>query len=225
MGNAGLMRLAHASRQELACGAALVAGVVASYVMLGLTPSLLAHHDILLEALAGSASSTVTGGAMVRVGSAPLSLALLAPMTGVPMYGVIYWWAGRLWGDRLLRHYTRGNQRRQRWMDRAESFVRRWGVWALIAGPFLPIPTFVIEVICGISGMSFWLFVVGDSIGQLLWNGLLVGLGYSIGHPAVHVVNLIGHYSTWVTIGLIVVVIGLSAMRQRRTLRAARARP
>jgi membrane-associated protein len=74
----------------------------------------------------------------------------------------------------------------------------------------------VVYVSTGISGMPLWTFILGDVIGTLLWEGLLVGLGWAIGHPAVHVVNEIGHYSLLVTIALVVVLIGLGARRGRR---------
>jgi membrane-associated protein len=96
----------------------------------------------------------------------------------------------------------------------------RGGGWiALAIAYYLPFPNIVIYVTCGISGMSLCAFVLGDIIGTLLWIALLVGLGWAIGHPAVHVVNEIGHYSLVVTIALIVVLIGLSAWRQRRAAR------
>jgi membrane protein DedA with SNARE-associated domain len=201
---------------QLLCGAGLVAGVVLSYVCLVLTPTLIAHHVVLLETLSGSISSIVTGGAYARVGREPLGLVALAPVTGIPMYGLFYWWAGRLWGDRIVAAYVQGNPRRGRWVAKAEGVIRDRGVWALIAAPFLPIPTIVVEVLCGVSGMGLGLYLVGEVVGLALWEGLLIGLGWAIGHPAVHVVNAINHYALWVTIGLVVAIVAFSAMRQWR---------
>jgi membrane protein DedA with SNARE-associated domain len=103
-----------------------------------------------------------------------------------------------------------------RWIDRAERFVKRGGVWTLVVGYYLPIPNNLIFLSCGTSGMPLWTFLLGDLVGLLLWESLLVGLGWAIGHPAVHVVDQIGHYSLRITIALIVVIIVVAVVRQRR---------
>jgi membrane-associated protein len=202
---------------QLCCAVGLVLGVVASYVFAGLTPSMLAHHSLLLETLSGSTVGIVTGGALARVGRESLALALLAPLATVALYDAFYWWAGVLWGSRAAEFYGQRNPRLRRSIDRAEDFVRRRGVLALPLANFLPIPNVLVYLFCGTSGMPLWLFLIGDAIGTMLWSGLLVGLGWSAGKHAVHVVNRIQHYAIPITIGLVVVVIVVSALRQRRS--------
>jgi membrane protein DedA with SNARE-associated domain len=210
---------------DVLCGLGLGLGIVASYVFIGLTPSLLPHHGVLLEALAGTNAAIVSGGAFARIGRDSLLLVILAPLCSIALYDVFYWWAGRLWGEKIAAFYVRGNPRAARWVDRAERLVRRRGVLALAVAYYLPLPNIVIYVTCGVSGMSFATFVIGDVVGTLLWEALLVGLGWAIGHPAVHVVNEIGHYSLLVTIGLVVILIALGAFRARRTSRSMRGAP
>ena len=94
--------------------------------------------------------------------------------------------------------------------------MAKYGIWALISNYYIPVPNFVIFVACGTSGLPFWQFVVGDLIGTLLWEGLLVSLGWTIGHPAVHVVHEISHYSTRVTIGIVLALVLWQVIRGRR---------
>jgi len=204
---------------DILCGAGLGLGIVATYVFIVLTPSLLAHHGVLLEALAGTNAAIVSGGAFARVGRDSLFLVVLAPLLSVVLYDVFYWWAGRLWGATIVDFYTRRNRRAARWVNSAERLVRRYGIWALASAYYLPFPNVVIYVTCGVSGMSLWTFLLGDILGTLLWEALLVGLGWAIGHPAVHVVNEIGHYSLVVTVALVVVLIALGVVRGRREAR------
>jgi membrane-associated protein len=204
---------------HIVCGVGLAAGIIASYVFIGVTPSLLAHHGVLLEALSGGNAAIVTGGAFARVGRDSLVLVILAPLCTVLLYDVFFWWAGRLWGDQVMAFYTRQNPRAARWIQRSERIVRRRGVVALAVAYYLPLPNIVIYLSCGVSGMPLWTFLLGDVIGTLLWEALLIGLGWAIGHPAVHVVDEIGKYSLRVTIALVVVVIGVSVIRQRRARR------
>ena len=101
--------------------------------------------------------------------------------------------------------------------------VDRWGrkfTWpAVIITPFLPIPNAIIFVIAGWAGIRLLTFVILDIIGTLLWGGLLVGLGYELGHRAVVVAQGISHYGLWVSIGLVVLMVFFQVRSQRRMMR------
>jgi membrane protein DedA with SNARE-associated domain len=205
---------------QLICAVGLVAGIIASYALLAATPSLLAHHDLALEATSGSLASIVTGGALASQGREPIILVVFAPMTSVLLYDVFYWWAGKLWGQPVVSRFVAQTPRWDRRTDRAEDLVRRHGVWALIAAYFLPaVPIVLVQAFCGVSGMPLWRFLLGDSLALLLRVGALVGLGYAIGEPAVHLANTIGRYGLRVTIGLVVVVMLVAIVRQARAAR------
>jgi membrane-associated protein len=208
---------------DVCCGVGLALGIAATYVFIALTPSLLAHHGVLLEAVAGTNAAIVSGGALARVGRDSLMLVIAAPICTIALYDVFYWWAGARWGNRLAAFYSQNNPRMARWIDRAERLVRRGGVWTLAVGYYLPIPNNIIFLSCGTSGMPLWTFLLGDLIGLMLWEALLVGLGWAIGHPAVHVVDAIGRYSLRITIGLVVILIAVAVIRGRRRTRQAAA--
>jgi membrane-associated protein len=207
---------------DLICGVGLVSGIIASYVFIALTPKLLAHHAVLLEAFAGTNAAIVTGGALARVGRDSLLLVILAPLLTVALYDVFLWWAGRLWGNTIMAFYTRNSPRAARWIARAERMVRRRGVWVLVVAYYLPLPNYIVYVTCGISGMSLGAFVIGDVLGTLLWEALLISLGWAIGHHAVRIVDAIDHYSTWILIGLVVALIAVSLVRSHRQIRRMR---
>jgi membrane protein DedA with SNARE-associated domain len=210
-------------KQDVICGAGLLAGIAASYAFVPLTPKLLARHDLFLEAVTGSATSMVTGGAFARVGQLPLTFVVLAPLISIALYDLFVWWAGRLWGNHLLVFYSRNNPRLARRIQRVERLVRRRGMWALVLAYYLPLPTYLVYVACGTSGMPLWLFVIGDALGTLLWEALLVTLGWELGHRAVHIVGRINHYSTIILIVLVVAVFALAVIRSYRQVRRARA--
>jgi membrane protein DedA with SNARE-associated domain len=204
---------------DVVCGTGLALGIIAGYVFIPLTPKLLAHHSELLEALRGSAAAIVSGGALARVGRDSLIIVILAPLCTVLLYDVFYWWAGRRWGNRIAEFYAQNNPRTARWIRRAEDIVRRRGIWALFVSYYLPLPNVVIFLACGTSGVPLWMFLLGDAVGLLLWEALLISLGWAFGHPAVHVINQISHYSTRITIALIVVVVLVVIVRTRIRLR------
>ena len=106
-------------------------------------------------------------------------------------FDLIYWWAGRLWGERVI-HLFAGQRERQR--RRGLKFVERvnrWGpkfTWpAIIITPFLPLPNAIVYAVAGWTGMSWVTFLILDAIGSLAWAGMLAGLGYALGQHAVSV--------------------------------------
>jgi membrane-associated protein len=77
----------------------------------------------------------------------------------------------------------------------------------------------LIYAAAGLSGLRLRTFLALDLLGTLLWVGPAVGLGYAIGKPAVNVVHRIDHYSTVLTIVVVLVLIGVQARRPRPALR------
>jgi membrane-associated protein len=209
-----LRRARPASR---ACLAAILAGIAATYVLSILTPTLLSHHALLLEALSGNVASIVIGGAEAKAGHAPLGLVLVAPLLGVVLYDMALWWAGRLWGNEILLRFVRTPRARRR-LARTEGWVARRGVLVLAVAYFLPLPNPATYLLCGASGMALPVFVLGDIIGTLLWTSVLAGLGWVVGRPALRALHTVEHYSLVITIAVVVIWV-LVKRRRRQVLR------
>jgi membrane-associated protein len=202
----------------------LLIGLYAAYsfALWPLVPALIGSHPFLLEAVSGSTLAEVTVGAHSRLGELPLWLAVVAAVPGSMMFDWVFWWAGRRWGDRAL-HLILGNDpspraaaKREARVARLERMAERFGPAAVVLAYWLPLPSLLIYVAAGLSGMRLRTFLVLDVIGTLLWVGPIVGLGYAVGKPAVDVVHRIDHYSTLLTIAVILVVIVVQARRRRR---------
>ena len=133
----------------------------------------------------------------------------------------LYWWAGRLWGERLIAILSGRRNRGGKYMDRVQRWGRKFTWPAVIVAPFLPIPTAIIYVVVGWAGMRLVTFLILDAIGSLLWAGLLAGLGYELGHHAVVVAQSISHYGLWISIGLIVVIVFFQVRSQRHLMSVA----
>src|SRR5262249_36770965 len=113
----------------------------------------------------------------------------------------------------------RGVARREARAARLERMAARFGPAAIVLAYFLPLPSPLIYVAAGLSGMRLRTFLALDVVGTLLWVGAIVGLGYAVGKPAVDVVHQIDHYSTLLAIAVVVVVIGVQARRRRLAAR------
>jgi membrane protein DedA with SNARE-associated domain len=157
-----------------------------------------------------------TGGAFARVGEASLTLAVLAPLPTLLFVTPFFWWAGRLWGPNAAAMLSAGHPSAERWAQRSGVHLERFGGVAVALAPFLPVPSAFIYAAAGWTGMSLRRFMVFDLIGMLAWIGLIVGLGYAVGHPAVQVAKAISHYGLLATIAVVVIAVAIAVLRTRR---------
>ncbi len=180
---------------------------------------------MLSELLNGSTEAIVAAAAFARVGHGSLVVALLAAIPGLMIFDPLYWWAGRLWGERVIALLSGRRNRGARYMGRVQRWGRKFTWPAVVISPFLPIPNAIIFVIAGWAGMRLLTFIILDLIGSLLWTGMLVGLGYELGHRAVVVAQTVSHYGLWISIALVAVIVVAQVRSQRHMMRvAARAR-
>ena len=203
------------------------AGIVLSgiyyWALLPFVAPLVGTHPVLLEVLNGNTAAIISAAAFVRVGHGTLVVVLLAAIPGLMKFDLLYWWAGRLWGERLIAILSGRRNRGGKYMARVQRWGRKFTWPAMVVAPFLPIPTAIIYVVAGWAGMRLVTFLILDAIGSLLWAGLLAGLGYELGHHAVVVAQAISHYGLWISIGLIVVIVFFQVRSQRHMMRVGRA--
>jgi membrane protein DedA with SNARE-associated domain len=203
----------------------VVAGIAFSglygLLLLPLVPSLVGSHPALLELLRGSMSSMLAMGAMARTGHASLVVGVVAGVPGCIMFDWLYWWAGRRWGQGAVGLLVGVGRRADRRTRRLERVMGRLGPFAVVFSYLLPVPNPIIDAAVGWTGMRLWVFLLLDALGAALWVGLLVGLGYAIGQPAVDVVHTIGRYSLWVTLAIVVAIVAAQVRASRRHARDA----
>ncbi len=203
-------------RAEIACVTGIAAKTVFALALLPLTPSLIGTDPVLLEALRGSTSAMASGGAFARVGEASLVLAVLAPLPTLLFATPFFWWAGRLWGPKVAATLGGGHPNAEKWAQRSGAHLERFGGLAVALAPFLPVPSSFIYAAAGWTAMSLRRFLVFDLLGMLAWVGLIVGLGYAVGHPAVQVAKAISHYALLATIGVVAIAVAVAMLRARR---------
>jgi len=203
-------------KADIACWAAIVLSGVYYWAIFPWRVSLVGTHPVISELLNGSTESIVSAGSFARVGHGSLAVAVLAAVPGLCKFDIIYWWAGRLWGEKFILLLSGKHKHGPKYMAR----VQRWGRWftwpAVVVCPFLPIPNAIVYVIAGWAEMRLVTFLILDVIGTLLWVGMLVGLGYALGHRGVVVAHEISKYGLWVTGGILVLVVFSQVRSSRR---------
>jgi membrane-associated protein len=204
---------------DVLCWGGIVLSGIYYWALLPFVAPLVGTHPVFLEVLNGNTAAIISAAAFVRVGHGTLLVVLLAAIPGLMKFDALYWWAGRLWGERLILLLSGKRNRGTKYMDRVQRWGRKFTWPAVLVAPFLPIPTAIIYVVVGWAGMRLITFLILDIIGSLGWAGLLAGLGYALGHHAVVVAQSISHYGLWISIGLIVIIVIFQVRSQRRLLR------
>jgi membrane-associated protein len=205
---------------DICCWLGIVLSGLFYWVLLPLRLSLIGTHPVVAELLNGSTESIISAAAFARAGDGTLAVVLLAAIPGLMKFDVLYWWAGRLWGERFIMALP-GSRRLAKHMARVQRAGRKFTWPAVVVSYFLPIPSAIIYVIAGWSRMRLVTFLILDLIGALLWAGLLAGLGYALGHRAVVAARVISHYSWWFTIGIVALSVLFTLRSQRRMMAAA----
>ena len=208
-------------RADILLWTAIVVSGIYYWAMLPFRAELVGTHPVLGELLNGSTESIIAAAAFARVGHGTLVVVLLAAVPGLMKFDVIYWFAGRLWGERLILLLSGKRNRGVKYMNRVQRWGRKFTWPAVLVSQFLPIPTAIIYAVAGWAGMRLVTFLILDAIGSLAWAGMLAGLGWELGHHAVVVAQKISHYGLWVTIALVVVIVFFQVRSQRHMIRTA----
>src|SRR5664279_6440939 len=202
-------------RAEIACVTGITVKTVFALALLPFVPSLLGTDPVLLEALRGSISAMASGGAFARVDEASLVLAILAPLPTLLFATPFFWWAGRLWGPKAAATLGGGHPKAEKWAQRSGAHLERFVGLAVALAPYLPVPSSFIYAAAGWTGMRLRRFMVYELLGMLSWIGLIVGLGYAVGHPAVQDAKAISHYALLFTIVFVAIAIAVGVVRTR----------
>lgn len=195
--------------------------VVLGFALRPLKPLLLASHPVALEFASGDLLAIGAAAAFARIGEAPLWMVVIAGALGMAKFDWLLWWAGRQWGEGMIRMIAAPEQA-HRYATRAAA-LNPWVLRAAVVAAVLPgAPTPILYVLAGIGGMRFATFLALNICGTLLLTGVVVAVGYRLGQHAVNLVLLIDRYASWVSIGLIGVAFLAPWLRRRWNTRAKR---
>ena len=193
-------------KADIACWVAVVGSGLFLLALLPFRAALVGTHPVLGELLNGSTESVISAAAFARTGHGLLIVAILAEFPGMMKFDLVWWWAGRLWGEKLILLISG----RRSHGSKAMARVHKWGprfTWPACHRHPLPADP-QHDRLRGRrrAGMRLVTFIVLDFIGTALWTGLLIGLGWG-GHHAVVVAQAISRYSLWVSLGIVVIVV------------------
>ncbi|MBR8740921.1 DedA family protein [Nocardiopsis sp. MG754419] len=168
-----------------------------------LRPLLLADHPVPLALITGSYAAIGAGGAFAGVGEGTLWAIILAGVIGKIKASWLFWWVGRRWGVRFIR-FAVPSERAQRFATRLKG-MNPWVLRVLIPLGYLPgVPTMVVCVLAGTSGMRLRTYLLLDALGALMVTASVAYIGFASGQGGVDVVLLVDRYALWIMLALII---------------------
>lgn len=128
---------------------------------------------------------------------------------------VLYWLGAALGTERLGKMADRIPLMDARDVERADAWMARRGVWAVLLGRMVPGVRSLVSIPAGVQRMPLWLFSLLTVIGSAIWNVLFVGLGFLLGDRW----DQVGTYSdllNYLVVGAVVLVLVVIAGRRLR---------
>lgn len=93
------------------------------------------------------------------------------------------------------------------YIDKAERWMYRWGQGVVLANRFLAGARTLISIMAGVTKLNIRKTVFYATMGALIWNLLLIGLGWFIGDNWLIIKNYLNYYGTIIASVLAIFVI------------------
>jgi len=211
--------------RDVLCALAITVSAVYAIVAIPLTPALISSHPVLLELLTGSTSSIMAAGAYSGAQSKlQLALVVVAALPGIMRFDWVFWWAGRLWGHRIVDRLGHRSPRMARLADLAEARGRRWAGPLVALAAFLPSgASTAVYAAAGWAGLPLLAFVLWDTLGSAAWVSVVALGGYLLGSAGVTLAGLVSRYALVTICVLVVLFIAPQAWHSWREWRAPKA--
>jgi undecaprenyl-diphosphatase len=120
-------------------------------------------------------TAVLLGGVFAHQGRLPLAAVMIAAVLGAVVGDNVGYVLGARLGPRLL---TRVTGRAATRLQRARSFVQRFGAPAVFLGRWVAVLRALVPSVAGGSGLPYRSFAVYNLAGGAVWGVAVAGLGY-----------------------------------------------
>lgn len=175
-----------------------------------------AAFEYIVPPVPGDAVS-VAGGVLVAQGVVSVPAALVATTVGSIVGSVTMYLIGLAAGRHprlrglLARFFTEAR------VERVAASYRKWGRLIIVANRFLPGIRTTFILAAGLFRVPLIDVVVFGGLSALLWNSMLIGLGYLLGANLDRLEALLAQYALacWVALGLMVLALAVRLLWRR----------
>jgi membrane-associated protein len=126
-----------------------------------------------------AATAGAAGAAVLSLPMLLIAVPLCAMLGGQIGFGVGRWAgpAAHGWKDRNLGPLP---IYRRAWLQRTDSFFKRWGVFSVVAGRWVPFVRTGMPLLAGVTRMPYKTYVPYNIVGALSWVWSMVLMGYFV---------------------------------------------
>lgn len=158
----------------------------------------------------------VAASAYAARGHLSIVLVVAACIAGVWLGATLSYLAGRRGGVALLRRLHVPD----RHLDRAQTYMQRWGAYTVVLGRYIAFLRSYIGWLAGINRMAQGPFLVWNLVGAALWTVTFATLGYLVGNNWALIERIFKTLGYGGVAVVVVAMIGYLIYRRRRESRA-----
>jgi len=161
----------------------------------------------------------MTAGALAGHGEFRIDRIILVGICGCLAGDLVWFEAGRRWGNRILRMLCSFSSDPGNAAQRARRVFRRWGPHSLLVAKFIPGLDGVTPPLAGMEGIPIVYFLAYDAVGSLLWCSFYVGAGYVFAGQLQIAIAYVTRLGNMVALGLGVPLLLYAAWRAMTLIR------
>lgn len=162
----------------------------------------------------------VFAGSLVAIGTGSAVITILLATAGSTLGFMSMYWIGDKFGDRWLETgripFVSVDA-----VHRVQAWFRHYGYWVVAGNRFLAGTRAVISFCTGIAGMDLTKTTLLSAVSALLWNGILLYLGFVVGDNWRVIGDYLHTYSKIVTAIVVVVLLTWLLFRWWRSRRSS----
>ena len=158
-------------------------------------------------------------GYLVGQGELSFALVMVVATIGSVLGAVVLYELARHGGRPFVLRFGEKARVDEERLERAEQWFARRGPFVVLAARCVPGARSLVSVPAGLLKMPRLQYVTLTTIGTVVWNGVLVGLGYLLGHEWERVSSVIGAASKPLLVATVVAAAVLMARAEWRSRR------
>lgn len=160
-------------------------------------------------------------GYLVGQGELSFALVMLVATAGSVLGAIVLYELARRGGRPVVLRFGEKARIDGQRLDRAERWFARRGPFVVLAARCVPGARSLVSLPAGLLKMPRLQYAALTTVGTVVWNGVLVGLGYLLGQEWERVSSVVGAASKPLLVATVVSAAGLMARAEWRSRRRA----
>jgi membrane protein DedA with SNARE-associated domain len=155
-------------------------------------------------------------GWLVFHGQFNFGVAVVVASVGSLVGTLIDYYIGLYLGRAVVLRYGKYVRLHESSLIRTEKWFAKYGEQIVLLARFVPLVRTVIAFPAGIAEMKLWRFIVFSIIGIVVWDAILIYVGYFFGQNYVQIISSLSSAFTYVEIAAVIVIIAVLFVVLRR---------